>query len=297
VIHLAPVLAVFVTLAGPAGAAPLQEPVEQPDDAVQRLAAWPEVPKERAQEVRSDVQRLRKAATEEMGTQAQAALTAAGAMVAPTLLDALGKERDEAARARIVAVLTAVTDARHTRLLAEAFDDRAQVVRTWALTRVAGFPDAGTRAPAEAALAAAAKVREPERDDREEHLAAALAATAAGSLAGLEHLAERAQKVWGERGAAMRVALEAVRGPEATEIAARGLDGERVEMIAALHLLAGCGAPEVTARIKPLLDDGDNSIRIAAINALRGIVDGDPPLEKLPVFEAIEVAKGWKARV
>jgi len=48
--------------------------------------------------------------------------------------------------------------------------------------------------------------------------------------------------------------------------------------------------------VKRELDSTDNSIRIAAINAMRGIVDGDLPIANLPVFEAIELAKKWKER-
>ena len=45
------------------------------------------------------------------------------------------------------------------------------------------------------------------------------------------------------------------------------------------------------------LDDDDNSIRVATINALRGMVDGDLPVEQLSVFEAIEMAKQWKSKL
>jgi hypothetical protein len=50
-------------------------------------------------------------------------------------------------------------------------------------------------------------------------------------------------------------------------------------------------------RVRFFLDDDDNQVRVAAINACRGIVDGAPPEEQLPVFEAIESAKKWKERV
>ena len=118
-----------------------------------------------------------------------------------------------------------------------------------------------------------------------------------GSLLGLDHLAERARTGFAAHGARMRKALEAVRGPEATQVVAKGLAGAREVKIAALNLLAGCGDASARALVKPHLDDSDNGVRIAAINALRGIVDGDPPLEQLPVFKAIELAKEWKARV
>jgi len=64
-----------------------------------------------------------------------------------------------------------------------------------------------------------------------------------------------------------------------------------------LRMLAGCGDASALPPIRKYLDDDDNQIRVAAINACRGIVDGDPPLEQLPVFEAIETAKKWKDRL
>jgi len=285
--------------------APLQDPPPAPAPApaaerpaeIVRLTAWPELPKDLQKTVETDIERLRKAHTEGMGEDAHAGLIAAGAAIVPELLPKLGKEKDAEARARIEDVLNAVTSAEHTRLLAARFADKAQAIRTYALSRASAFPDAGTRAEAEAALARAAAVKEPKDEDRAEHLAAALAATAAGSLAGLDHLALRAETSFGTEGARMRRALEAVRGPEATAQLGAKLSGERAARIAALNLLAGCGDASAKPLVKPFLDDNDNSVRIAAINALRGIVDGAPPLDKLPVFEAIEIAKEWKNRV
>ena len=274
------------------------EPVEE----IVRLEEWPALSSDERKTVRTDVERLRKAHTEEMGEQARAALIAAGAAIVPELLPKLGKEKDEDALERMDEVLAAVVGPQHTRLLAKEFSDRSMPVRTWALRAAARFPDPGTREAAEKALAKVEKrlerVEEKTREDAAEHLAASLAATAAGSLEGLSYLHVRARKGWGDLGADMRAALEAVRGPQATTAVAAHLDGERIDVVAALNLLSGCGDRETAVPIvKPHLDSSDNSIRIAAINALRGIVDGEPPVDKLPVFEAIELAKRWKARV
>ena len=97
----------------------------------------------------------------------------------------------------------------------------------------------------------------------------------------------------------IRDSLGAVRGREATDrIAARLEDADRARTVAVLNLLGGCGErARAVPLVKPYLDSTDNSIRIAAINALRGIVDGEPPLDKLSVFDAIERAKRWKERV
>ncbi len=108
---------------------------------VVRASDWPAIPADKAATVKTDIERLRKAGTPEMAEQADAALVAAGAMVAPGLIAAMGKERNVEARLRIEAVLDRVTAAEHTRLLAPCFADKSRDVRTWALARCAAFPD------------------------------------------------------------------------------------------------------------------------------------------------------------
>jgi hypothetical protein len=275
---------------------PRQEP--------ERLERWP-VPAD-PQQLEVDVQRLRKAATEGMERGAREALRGAGAAAAPGLVEALRKERDPAARARVVSVLVSITGPEHTRLLAPLFEDRSPEVRIWALGRAAAFPDPGLRGAAEAARERTLralehpKLREEERDAlREERYRASLCCAAAGSIVGLDELVLRARQDWARSGPELRTALVSVRGPAATERLTPLLEGEdRTQVVAALSLLAVCGEREGTpARVKPLLDHTDNTIRVAAINALRGIVDGDPPLDRLPVFEAIEQASAWKRRL
>jgi hypothetical protein len=267
---------------------------------IERSTAWPALAPETLAQVRTDVERLRKARTPEMGEQAAQALIAAGAGAVPELLPVLGKEKDEAARERIDAVLVALTGAAHTRLVAESFADKSRDVRTWALHRVALFPDSGVREKAEAALAAARKQAAKGEEAialEYERYCAALCATSAGSIAGLDLIERAVLESWGKRGGEIRTALEAVRGKDATERAAVLVrDTDRKKIVAGLNLLAGCGSRESVALVRPHLDSQDNSIRVAAINAMRGIVDGDLPIANLPVFEAIELAKKWKEK-
>ena len=276
---------------------------EDEREEVERLDAWPALEKEARRSAQTEIQRLRKARTEAMGEQARDALVALGAGAAPLLLPALGKEKGEDARARIVEVLDKITGPPHTRLLAEEFANRSLEVRIWTLRRVALFPDPGVRPAAEAVWSKLRPAAENEKKKRKEpdpreRLAGALAATSSGSCAGLEHLLERSRGGCITRGRGGRPAAEGVRGPEATALLTDRLDGERAETIAALRLLAGCGEREAAVpRVRPFLDAEDAGLRIAAINALRGIVDGDPPVEKLSVFDAIERAKAWKRRL
>lgn len=270
---------------------------------IERAKAWPVLAGEAATAVRTDIERLRKARTDEMGGQAEQALVSAGAGVVPELLPVLGKERDPAALERVRKVLSQLTTAEHTRLLAAEFANKSRDVRTWTLRRCGQFPDSEIRARAEAAFAAAqkAKPKSEEREEREavaeERYAAALCVTAAGSIKALGEIETWVLEQWGKRGAEIRASLEAVRGKEATDYAGKlAFDKDRKKCVAGLNMLAGCGSAEGKLLVKPHLDSTDNSIRIAAINAMRGIVDGDRPIDKLPVFEAIELAKKWKDR-
>lgn len=288
------VLAATGTLASPAAPLAARQEPERGSDEVRRLERWPELG-EAGKTLTKEIQRLRKARTPEMAEEADLALRAAGAGIVPELLPVLGKERDDEALARVEAVLLAVTGAEHTRLLAPYFGDASREVRVFALRRCGAFPDPGLRPAAEAALSG---LREQgEKADALELYAAALCAASAGSVAGFDVLVDEAGKRWAKRGVEMRAALEGVRGPEATTLAAEQLAGERDAVLAGLYLLAGCGDEGAVPHVRPFLDSDDNQVRVAAINALRGIVAGEPPLERLPVFEAIELAKEWKRRV
>lgn len=267
---------------------------------IERLEAWPKLEADVAARVRVDVERLRKAQTPEMQEQAEAALTSVGPGAAIELISALGKERNLEARLRVENILDQVTGPAHTRLLAKEFANKSVFVRTWTMRRCAGFPDEAVRGPAEAALtrAQAAYAKKPDAEGAGDELYfASLCATSSGSHAGLELLMTSALDQWGKRGGEMRAALEAVRDEESTTKVLALLDPkDRKKTVAALNLLAGCGTRKAIASVSPLLDSTDNSIRVAAINAMRGIVDGAPALDKLSAFDAIEMAKQWKTR-
>jgi hypothetical protein len=275
------------------------EPPPAAQPAVPRLDAWPAVPKSSKELLETELAKLRKAATPEMAASGRDGLIALGACAGPGLIKALAAEKDELARARLLEVLLAVTGAEHTRLLAREFGHKSKVVRCFALRRAAQFPDAATLEAASQALAAARRAKDPGRGPEEdERYLAALAVAAAGSRESLEELLAMAQAEWGACGAEIRAALEVLRGPEASEWALAKMPGAgRDALVAALHVLAGCGEKKSAVRVIQHLDSTDNGVRIAAINALRGVVDGAPPLERLSAFDAIEEAKAWKERL
>jgi hypothetical protein len=266
----------------------------KPKKQVEYLTAWPAPANKDALLV--DIEKLCKLRTPEMGVQARESLESQGAASVPFLLDRLGKEKDDAAAKRVREVLIAVTAAGQTRLLAKEFDNRFETTKTFALWRAAAFPDPAIRPAAEAAWKKIDKLGA--KADPEQRYAAALCAASSGSLIGVDILQETALKNWDRRGVELRAALEGVRGPEATKIVLAKLkDADQKQKVAVLRLLAGCGDKTALPAVKPFLDDDDNQLRVSAINACRGIVEGAPPLEQLPVFEAIETAKKWKEKV
>ncbi len=289
--------AFVLLLAAPVLALAQEPPKDAPKPApakIEYLSAWPK-PADKDQ-LLVDIERLCKARTEDMGKLAHDALAADGASAVPFLLDRYGREKDEAAHQRLHDLLVELIKADQTRLLAKSFESKNLNERVMALWRAGVFPDKEIKAAAEAAFLRMDK--QGDKADPDERYAAALCACSAGSLKGLHTLIAQAMKRWDNKGPEMRIALEGVRGPEATKLVGEHLDEpDRKVKVAALHLLGGCGDKTIVSKIKPLLDETDNSIRVAAINALRGIVDGELPIEGLSAFEAIEMAKKWKGKI
>lgn len=256
------------------------------------LTAWPKPQKK--EQITTDLDRVVKASIPEMAEGGHQGLVAEGTAAVPFVLERYGREKDDEVLARLKAVLMEITKPEQTRLLAQDFAHKDVLHRTFALWRCAAWPDAQIKPLAEAAWAKV--VKQGEKADADERYAAALCTTASGSLAAFDAVFEIAQKSWAKKGGELRIALEAVRGPEPTKTLLGRLGGERKAKIAALKMLAGCGDKSAVGPLKPLLDDTDNEIRVVTINALRGIVDGDSPLDQLSAFESIEMAKKWKER-
>ena len=292
-------LALLFTCALSGAAAALAQDPPKPAAApapakIEYLTAWPKPADKDA--LMTDIERLCKARTEDMGKLAHDALVADGAAAVPFLLERYGREKDDGAHERLHDILFEMIKADQTRVLAKHFESKNLNERVMALWRAGVFPDKEIHAAAEAAFLRMDK--QGDKADPDERYAAALCACSAGSIKGLDTLIAQAMKRWDKKGPEMRIALEGVRGPEATAVVGKRLDEpDRKVKVAALHLLGGCGDKSITSKIKPLLDETDNSLRVAAINALRGIVDGELPIEGLSAFEAFEMAKKWKEKV
>ncbi|MEZ6004009.1 MAG: hypothetical protein R3F17_05835 [Planctomycetota bacterium] len=260
----------------------------------ERLKEWPKVEDEAA--LKLEVKRLMKASTENMGIQSAEALGKMGAGIAPSLLGELSRTRDKDAMQRIEDVLDGVLGAPHTRLLGEHFLSKSPAERRYAMKIVAKNPDPGTREQAEKAFAEATKERT--RWEAKDRYLAALCCAASGSKTGLDDLITAACENWGKTREDLSVSMLPLRDDTLTTDLIKRFDtGQRGDQVNGLRLLSIVGTQAAVPFVKPLLDSGDASIRVAAINACRGIVDHEPPLGNISAFDAIELAKKWKDRL
>jgi len=273
-----------------------EEPSKTAPKVVEHLTAWPQ-PADKDQ-LMTDIERVVKANIPEMAEGGKNGLLAEGAAGVPFVLERFGRERDEDVKKRLFEILVATTSAEQTRLLAKEFGGKQLGSRTFALWRAAQFPDPEIKKDADLAWTRVQKLGD--KADVDERYAAALCCASTGSIVGLAGLwdATVTPKEWDKKKHELRAALAGARGKEATAFVLAKLDDktDRKVKVAVLRMLAGCGDKDSASRVRPFLDDEDNQIRIAAINALRGIIDGADPIDNLSAFEAIEMAKKWKSR-
>jgi len=255
---------------------------------VERLAEWPPLPGKETRPVQEAIFSLKRARTPERLAEISEALEAYGAAVVPKLLLAL-RSADEEAHARIVSLLDRLTGPEHADLLAKEFREKDAARRLYAVRRCATFGDP------KISEAFARLLRDP---DPEVAFAAALGCAHSGSLSSLDALRRAAREQWRARGEAIREALAGVRGKAATEAIAASLkSSDPKEVVTALRLLSGAGETESASLVAPFLDDSDALVKLEAVNALRGIVDGHPPLVDPSTFDLIGHVNRWKEKL
>jgi hypothetical protein len=275
-------------------------------DGAEKAKAWPEPRDEAA--LSKAVAKVRAARSEDMEAAGRTDIQVEGAAAAPLLLRAIAKERKVDARTRLCEALNLVTTKEHTRLLAEFLDHKSPDMRVYIMRRVAVLGDPGLRERAEALLAdieaKAADPRKAKKLHEDEADRAAILALSTGSPTGLDRcVAIAGSKTWPAWREPMRAAASQAKAA-GTEVA----DGLRTvlapsskptlaDRAAALRLIAYAGHEEHARSVLPSLDDTANHIKVAAVNALRMIVDGDAPIDKLSSFDAIGRAKKWKGRL
>jgi len=106
------------------------------------------------------------------------------------------------------------------------------------------------------------------------------------------------QADWLQRAAQLRADFADInREPLAGKAAEYLKRRPRKEKLASLHLFELFGRPEQAKLLLPFLSESDTSLRLAAIDACRVVVDGEKALGKPSMVEIIQRAEAWKARL
>lgn len=261
--------------------------VQDPGPAT-RPSDWPPLPAKDKRPVQEAIFSLKRARTPQRLAEVSVVLEGYGSAVVPSLLLAL-RDVDEEGRRRVADLLDRLTSPDHAELLAKEFRAKEAARRLYAVRRCATFGDPALAPAFEKALA------DP---DPEVAFAAALGCARSGSLASLEALARVAREDWRAHGEDVREALAGVRGKAAREAIAPRLRSEDLKEVATgLRLLAGAGDPESVSLVAPFLDSTDAVAKLEAVNALRGIVDGHPPLVDPSSFDLIGHVNTWKEKL
>ena len=264
-----------------------QDPVPQdPPRPVPQQKSWPSLENGDAKRIPALIKRTR--AADETGPKARDELTALGPAVVPMLLHRLGRARgldDET----ITAVITAVTDPAHGDLLARAMATPKVTQRILVSRRLSTFRDQGLEPVLVKGL-----------NDKEPQVAfyCALGLLALGREEGLAPVHRYLVDRWREEG---ELVARNLSGRDDTDMALRVftlMRDDSVEgKVAGLRLLRHLLPKEAAGLMIGFLDAEAGALKKEAINVLRVVVDRQPPLEKLTVFRAIELARRWKARL
>ena len=272
-----------------------QEPQDELEEKLPpKLKAWPK-PKSQA-ELKDQVARLRQERSQDVAAEAHEALVSIGSSAAPLLIRSLGKEKSKDARERIRFALANILDQQHSRLVAEFFGDKSIDVRVWSLITVSRTPDPGLQKTVQGHWNTLAK--RGDKAEEVERYAAGLCLLSVQDSRGLEPVFSATISHWKERAAQIRGVLNGLRSAALDEALLNRLKADdRKQQSAALRLIAAGGTKATLSAVAPFLDSGDPTLRVDAINACRVLVAGEPPLDRISVFEAIELAKAWKAKL
>lgn len=249
--------------------------------------AWPKLDAKTTERVKTLFENLGRHEAE-LTKKSEDELVTIGAGAAPYLINKLvdfpNNVNDSVRR-----VLDATTKSEHAALIAGFAREKRTALRLWVVERLATF-----------ALPEMAPVLENAQKDKEKEIAfrGSLGLVALGKKEALDAVLARCAEEWSEVGEfAMRLVAPGKRSELGT-LLLKKVDGDDTKVrLAALRLLRVLGTKENAHGIAVHLDSEDHAVKKESINALRVIVDGQPALDQLSVFDEIEMAKEWKKRL
>lgn len=274
----------------PTAPAPQSKP-----DAKKDAAAWPKLEYSKSIELGKLIDELKKATAPEVAEHASEGIQEYGKEAMNLLYESLSRQKavpeDEISEEakRLIKVLNTIPKKEDGARLAVDCTHRHTLIRRFALRK------AGELNCSEALDAARKAMKDQDDACRFE---AALTCASLGTIDGFDILLKSARDEWPHTGQRIRAAIEKHRNADATQKALPGLKSkEWQDICASLRILGGWGVKECASAVGAHLGSTDNRIKEDAINALRGIVDNEQPIEKLSAFDLAEQARGWSKRI
>ena len=268
---------------------PKQEPeAQQPPaaaPATTKLDKWPALKPTDADRANAMLAQFRKDPSPHAG--AADGLAAIGDAVAPLLFQKV-TNLPENTNTQLFGVLDRVVGPQHAALLARLAKHKVTEVRQYVLRRLCRFRDADMVPVLQAAVKDA---------DAEVSFQASLGLVALGRREGLDALLVRSRSDWNGMKQDAEEVLPMARSTETGSwLLEQMAKASPVDRAAGLRLIRHLGTKDQSGALKAYLDNEDRTVVKETVNALR-CMNGEAAMENLSVFDGINMAKAWKAKL
>ena len=263
----------------PASATPA--PAAQ-QDGKDKLGEWPmlkDTDKERVQALAGQFRKQ----DEQLQADAKQQLIALGDGAMPLLMQ-LASDRADNTNAQLFEVFDAVLGPRHAALMARETKKPRVELRRYLSRRLCGFGDRDL-----------APVFDTLTKDKDEATAfhAWLGLLAQGRKDAVAPVLAYTKTRWNDVGALVASALTPARSQALGEAVFEAIaKAAAVDQMAGLRLLRYTMVKEQGVILRRYLEAGEHTVKREAVNTAR-VLHGEPPIENLSVFQAIEQAKQW----
>lgn len=272
-------LLAIVAATGTAALAVAQDPAAE---APPMASAWPKLSATDVDRVVALVTQFKKEDVQ-LHTDATAKLLQLGAGAAPFLMQRV-HDKEPNQNPQIFAVLDGMVGSEHAELLAKELKKPSVELRGYLTQRLCRFGDPRLR-----------KSLEGLRKDANERIAfhAALGCLALGDAAALDQVVAYSKTHWADEVGIVSEVLSKVRSAAAgNEVFAAIAKQKPVDQMATLRIARYLAIPDHQVIVKTYLASADHTVKKEAVNVCR-VLAGEPPLEKLDVFQTIKHANEW----
>lgn len=257
-------------------------PAPTPTDQPPKLDAWPELKSPDKERVLPLFGQFKKP-DPELRAAAAKDLQTIGAGAAPLLLQQVA-DRAENQNDQLFALFDTMLDRRHAALMARECKKPRVELRRYLIKRLCTFADPDVLPVLQASM-----------KDKDELTAfyAQLGVLALRQRDGVAPVLDYTKTHWKEVGDFVASVLPQARSVEVgTWLFDAIAAAPPADQMAGLRLLRYLAPRDQASMLRRYLEASDHTVKKEAINTAR-VLHGEPPLENLPVFQAIEMSKEW----